>query len=378
MIGPIDQSPATSLPAGNKYRRGLTTGDLRSMSLVQKRALVQMIAAEQGHPIVTAVERGQEVDLIVKQQTVGATSKLLIRLVSEPITSSALDDCIQAARFSQCSSQLMVGEPDSEWRPTEYEALFLLDLQALVDLLESSALVTWVNNRPTSDADLYGFFRKNAAALAVADPTGLRWLRALSLNKLPPELRGLGSDAETMFEDSFFRICTRLLGLSGRRLGTQRRGTREPDGYLVDPRSPKHTLLYDCKAARDGFEMTAAEERKLLEYCKRRWTWHGEPSKSNTMIICSSSFNDSEKSYLNRRSKFLEAGSDLVYVTSEALFALAMPLAADPNGPEAAQFLSVESLASEGILTVEHATGIAKRALEDASKARNLDEAGGE
>ncbi|KZE98926.1 hypothetical protein A2J04_15175 [Rhodococcus sp. EPR-279] len=347
------------------------------MSLADKRVLVQMVAAEQGHTVVTAIERGQDVDLIVSQQVLGADRTLLIRLASEPITRAALDEGFDAARLSRCSSQVLVGEVDLGWEPNDYESLFLIDMQALVDLLESSALVKWVNNRPTSDADLYGFFRKNAADLTVVDPTGLRWLRALSLNKLPPELRNSGTDAETMFEEAFFRISTRLLGLAGRRLGTQRRGVREPDGYLVNAQNPTEMLLYDCKAARDGFEMTAAEERKLLEYCGRQWAWHGRISESNIMIVCSSSFLDSERSYNARRTRFLEAGTDLVYLSSQALFALAIPLAVDADGPEATGFLSIKSLSSEGKVTVENAAGLARDALQKAKEARRIDECGG-
>jgi hypothetical protein len=57
---------------------------------------------------------------------------------------------------------------------------------------------------------------------------------------------------------------------------------------LLLPLSAQTGILYDCKAARDGYRMIADHERRLIEYGQRRYELAGTPVPVTTIVVVSS------------------------------------------------------------------------------------------
>jgi hypothetical protein len=71
---------------------------------------------------------------------------------------------------------------------------------------------------------------------------------------MPPALQWTGTPAHEPFERCFFLSMTSMFGCSGVTWGTKSRGKALPDGRLTF-RGLRATVLYDCKAARRGYDM---------------------------------------------------------------------------------------------------------------------------
>jgi hypothetical protein len=94
---------------------------------------------------------------------------------------------------------------------------------------------------------------------------GLLWLRPLSRNRVPPALRWTGRPAHELFERYFFLTMTTTFRAGGTSWGTKKRGKPIPDGVLDLPQVGT-SLLYDCKAAHNGYEMTYRDLTGFADY----------------------------------------------------------------------------------------------------------------
>lgn len=356
----------------SKTRRGLTPNGFVGLPLLERRALVQALAVEHGHRLVSGTPRGDAFDLVLMMDVLGQPVRVLVRLVETAHRADAHGQAADDALRGGCSAHLLVGGLNDPAGVVDHPAY--LAVEELVALVEDSALVSWERQQPSPDAKAYVSWRERAEDLALADPCGLRWLRPLALNKLPADLRDSAIPPETWFEDAVFRVGARALRLRGRRLGAQRSGRREPDGFFVCP-DGRGVALFDSKAARDGFEMTAAEERKQVEYARRAWKWQGQDLPAVTVVVVSSSFPTADRAFAERRTALQSAGADLVYLSAEALLGLSMPLIADPDGPEAAMLVDYEALFAAGVVTEQVAGDVAAAALSLARAVREQDEA---
>lgn len=96
---------------------------------------------------------------------------------------------------------------------------------------------------------------------------GLLWLRPLSRNRVPPALRRTGRPAHELFERCFFLTMTTTFRARGISWGTKKRGKPIPDGVLDLPRMDT-PVLYDCKAAHEGYSMTYRELTGFADYLR--------------------------------------------------------------------------------------------------------------
>jgi hypothetical protein len=141
-------------------------------------------------------------------------------------------------------------------------------------------------------------------------------------------LSGLKQSADRLFEDATFRLLTKVFRFSGWQLGNLAPGTVAPDAVLQLPGSTSVAML-DCKASRDGFVMTAADERAIRDYAKLvRKQLRGSGSQLRYALIVSSRFPgpDDRRHPYHRRARSLETAArvKLTYVTADALAELAL------------------------------------------------------
>jgi hypothetical protein len=133
--------------------------------------------------------------------------------------------------------------------------------------------------------------------------------------------------ADECIQMDFFPEATAAAGLDGRRFGSAERGQRVADGLLHLPYSTI-AALYDCKAARDGYVMTADHERRLIEYAGGTFEHDGTHLTISRVVIVSSAFpgGGAQHAFEARRAAFRAANFDLAYVRAADVVAAAVAL----------------------------------------------------
>lgn len=322
--------------------RGFTSAGFQSLALPARDLLLRTLLVESGHAVLATTPRGTSVDVLVSVDVLMQARTMLIRLTDQGANVSDLTDLADDAERAGCDGYLMVGRTDDD--PVLATGPHYLSPNAIVELIEQSALVTWHSGVPQADFSRYEAHCLALSSMKQLDPCGLLWVRTLSLNKLPLELHGSTPTAAMWFETVIFRIATRLLGLRGWQLGAGAAGKREPDAYFACGGT---ATLLDTKAARDGFVMDAKEELKLLSYMRKKRRWHGAEIEPNRMVIVSSSFGTTLQ-YQNRATAFASEGWTLSYVTADAVLELASRLAAHERGSEIAHVLDWNAILDAG------------------------------
>jgi hypothetical protein len=119
---------------------------------------------------------------------------------------------------------------------------------------------------------------------------GLIWLRPLSRDRMPPALQWTGTPAHELFEKCFFLSMISTFGCTGISWGTKARGKPIPDGRVAF-RGVAATVLYDCKAAKRGYDMEYRDLTGFADYLndpvEAMWT---RPTGTIFFLVISSDF----------------------------------------------------------------------------------------
>lgn len=306
--------------------RGFTPEDLGRLLREQRYQLCYGLIAELGLQVRQVDSRAEYDDLVIQSTPLLAPRSSRIRVLYRPSTPDDIRDLAALAQADGLADFLLISTcvDVQEPAPTDSQYVSATDF---IELLEASALVQWSGGIPKVANPEFVRLRAYQEAMPLADTMGLRWLPSLALNKLPWPLRQLGGSPDDWFERIFFRVATQSLRLRGRRLGTAGRGQRLPDGFLAPIRTPAG-FLYDCKAARDGYVMTADHERRLIEYGGRNYDLDGV---AITNIVIVSSYFPGETGpehpfYGRQRSIKKGCGLELAYVRAADIIAIVMEL----------------------------------------------------
>lgn len=228
-----------------------------------------------------------------------------------------------------------------------------ISAEKFIELLEESALVQWSDGVPNVAREEFARLREHEADILTADVVGLRWLTTLSYNKLPWALRNTAASPDDWFERIFFRVATGPLRFKGQRLGTAGRGERVVDGLLL-PSNQSLGILYDCKAARDGYTMIADHERRLVEYGKGAYEMAGDSVKVGTVAVVSSFFPGQDGPrhpfYERQRAIKEQSGLDLAYVRAADIVALILHFG-EQNSTVGIDSIDWESALQQGLVT---------------------------
>jgi hypothetical protein len=305
--------------------RGFSPTGWASLARNRRRQLLQVLLAEKGLELVRVDRRGDYDDLLLRTQPLLRLRGLRVRLMNIPATR---DDILSLATLSAAEGMadyLLVGyENDAADIVSDDH---YLAAEGVIELLEASALVRWAEGSPEPDRESFSDLRAQEKDLVFADTAGLRWLPSLALNKKPWELRESPESADDLFEQMFFRLMTTTFGLDGRRQGSSARGKRLPDGSLLLP-DGEH-ILYDCKAARDGYVMTADHERRFVEYVAAAKKDGVGPRGPMVLLVVSSSFPGpagARHPFHQRRRRLAVQGVALAYIRAIDLVAAALRL----------------------------------------------------
>jgi hypothetical protein len=308
--------------------RGFTPEELSLLPREQRRQLCYGLIVELGLQVREVDRRAEYDDLIVDSTPLLAPRSARIRILYRPSLQDDILDLADLAQVDNLSDFLLISTYAERQKPVVADSHYVSAVN-LIELLEASALVQWSGRIPQVAHSEFNRLRAYQEAMPVADTVGLRWLTSLALNKLPRGLHHLGGSSEEWFERYFFRVATQCLRLRGRRLGTTGRGQRLPDGLLA-PIKTHAGFLYDCKAARDGYVMTADHERRFIEYGRRNYDLDGSAIGIGSIVIVSSHFpgerGPQHPFHARQRSIKEGCGQDLAYVRAADLTGLVMEL----------------------------------------------------
>ena len=152
-------------------------------------------------------------------------------------------------------------------------------------------------------------------------------LVTLGHNLLPDDLQGAPDDLFEQYVHAGLQFLFRSRVL---RYGQERRGEEVPDGVALASAAP--LLLYDAKAAKDGYRMSSTAERQFSDYVV---SFHRDyerlVGRLTAFLAISGSFADSANS-LERRSRkvFADCGVQLSFMDAETLAEIVGMLVQEP------------------------------------------------
>lgn len=306
--------------------RGFTPGAWGALSRETRRQLCQALVVEQGARIREVITSGEFDDLLVEVAPLWGRRVIRVRcvyrsLVQEDVTALAATTRVQ----NESDAYLVEAAGLGREAISGTASVSVLRASEAVNRLEASALVKWSDDAPEVDRTLFRFARDRLAFLR-ADSMGLRWLPWLARNKRPPDLP-IGGPPDALFEEMTFKLLTRCFRLGGRRLGTSTPGTEVPDALLHLP-SASESVLLDCKAARDGYRMTASHYRAIRDYVRDLAPAESAEGRTLThVLIVSSGFTGSAGArhpyYGRARRLHQDTSTKLAYMRADDLVRLA-------------------------------------------------------
>jgi hypothetical protein len=318
---------AASPPSATNPPRGFTEEAWRATDRPTRRQLIQALMTEAGATFKNLQSRGRYDDLLMASDSPFGERTFRLRITDDRCDSNELTKLAETAARGD-ADYLLIGTAtdDASLRENDH----YLPVRELIEWLEASAFVTWTDGRPTADRDALVAERRHRLDFYLNDNFGLRALAPLSRNKLPWSMRMIGATgpADEWFERMFFRVATTACGLAGRRFGSADRGSRVADG-LLHAHGSSDAVLYDCKAARDGYAMTADHERRLIEYAEGEPSHDGRPMTVKYVVIVSSGFPgplDGRHPFYRRQRAFLRRGYGLAYIEAADIVNVALKL----------------------------------------------------
>ena len=141
-----------------------------------------------------------------------------------------------------------------------------------------------------------------------------------------------------------------MLGTRVVRYGQNRRFEARPDGIILPYRN--FTALYDAKASREGYEVTAETIRQFKSYVEDFSSRYQSYLALNTFVVVSGMFAH-ETDTLARRSRelFAECRVPLVFLTTGALAEIIALLA---QHPKARRSIHWPRIFAEPIIRLQH------------------------
>jgi hypothetical protein len=216
---------------------------------------------------VSVSPRGAFVDFgVTSLSALGLQHKQRFRLFAHPVTTQELGQLQREAAVIELDP-IVVAPLGLEKAVVVPPGVTIIDAETLDRLCqESGVIIHDEQGRYCVDRAALRELKDQADA-RFSFVNGLLWLRPLSRNRVPPALRWTGRLAYELFERYFFLTMTTTFRASGASWGTKKRGKAIPDGMLGLPKVGT-PVLYDCKAANNGYEMTYRDLTGFVDYLR--------------------------------------------------------------------------------------------------------------
>jgi hypothetical protein len=304
-------------------KRKFVPSDLAALPETTRLQICRALLVESGSRVRELVAGGEFVDLIVDTAPVWRSRTARVRLFYRSVTPDDARRLEELATVSGDADAVLIEAVPQRTAIPPSSRVMLIRAAALIERMEASALITWRDGSPAVDRTLFRFLRQREGLLSRLDAIGVRWLPWLGRNKIPPRLGPSRLIADVLLEEAAFRTFVMLYGFGGRRLRARAPGQALPDALLYPPGTSAAALL-DCKAARNGFRMSASDYRAICEYLgKLRPEVHRAGRSLDYVVVLSSWFsgsNDRRHPYYDRSRRLRrEERVALVYLSVDDL-----------------------------------------------------------
>lgn len=304
--------------------------------------------------------RGEADDLYVALSALWRTRRGRVRVLYRAAVQADVAELAAVAEAADLADAVLIeAAPSGAPGATGERGVQFIASEELVGLLQGSAMPAWTDGMPAVDAERFQHWTDLQEMATFVDPSGLRWLPTLALNKLPAELAEHGEQPSDLFEDIAFRVFTRIFRFGGVRMGAAARGERVPDGLLHTPGcTDTSRVVLDCKAAQDGYVMSVNDERALTEYCQALAN-DGDVPVSHVLIV-SSGFPGSDGDrhpYTERARTLRQRGVSLVYMSALDIVRLAVEMEHHGLSPAERDGYPWQSVFDKGLVSYEDLVG---------------------
>jgi hypothetical protein len=193
--------------------------------------------------------------------------------------------------------------------------------------------------------------RRKAEYAEISPYRLLREAPALAQNRIPKSLstycRASGMRAWELLEEAIFFFFRQVLMLETKRMGDQRLFVQEPEGVVIVGRDPQpFALLYECKARKSPYKMSADDTLRYREYFKKQHhrLRHKEHVELTHFVIVAPGF----KGNINARIDSLQDEGLTVSLVPAALLERAARLILEMEVPDI-HLLDLRRLFSRGL-----------------------------
>jgi hypothetical protein len=231
----------------------------------------------------TIIDRGRYVDFGVSAaSTLGPPSRVTYRLYAELATTADLRNLVADAQATLSRPVALVpfGADAGPAGLAKVEAVALAQTFDASGVLETNSASWTVSGSLLADIRAV----RDARLSLIGGPV---WLRTLSRNRVPLQLKWTARPAHELFEQAFFLTMTGSFHVPGLSWGTRKRGQALPDGML-DFGLP---TLYDAKAAHNGFRMEHRDVLGFADYLAHPQEWRPPTGVVPRFLVISSQFN---------------------------------------------------------------------------------------
>lgn len=340
--------------------------ELNALAPAHRRKLAQVLLNDTGAHIVEFQTTGTHEEFMLETPLLWRARRVRVRVATQCVDNASLARLAEAVRAGSDAEGVMLapcGTAETLTIPTEVQ---VLGPEEIIDRLERSASIQWIDRVPQPASDKLELQRDLDRDAFLLDPVGLRWLPTLSLHELPSEVAA-GVAAEDLFERIAFRLLTSSLRFEGQRFGEAARGQRLPDAVLRCPGPDRPGALLDCKATSSGYTMAADHLLRFTEYATAlRDEVEQGGSALQYMLVISSAFPGTPgpgHPFHGRANSLCDrTGLQLVYLRAEDLARTATMIEMRGMSTEARSSLDWRTVFDNGLVTAEHLSSMLETA----------------
>ena len=342
-----------------RARRDLTEEGLGDVPVEETRQLVHALLLVEGASIDHYRSGPGWMEYWATAPSLWTKRKTVIRICHSDITETSATEVNESMRACGAFDAIVIATTPQPSLPDLPDQVRVVSPGELVSRIVGSSLTIWDEGRPRLAVDRLELALRLTEQARTIDPVGIEWLPALALNEMPERIADLDATPQDLLERKAFRLLTASYRFGGVRYGEASRGQRLPDAVLTWPSGAPTAAMLDCKAASEGYRMTADHLLRFIQY------WQALESDVRNgghdlayLIIVSSHFpgaDDGRHPFHARAAEIREeTGMKLAYVQASDLSWAAAQLELTDASLSARSDFDWDDLLQPGLVTSQH------------------------
>ena len=340
--------------------RRFDADDLARLDRGLRRKLCLAILTESGARVVSLHAPAAYDELVLQTTPLWDPRTVRVRIAARPVDQPALDRLAARVREACDVEGVMIAAHGVDEACVPDVAVRVIGPDELIARLQRSAVIAWPGRKPELAFERLPDRRALTQDAGTLDRVGIRWLPALALDELPPEVADLGEAPQDLLERTAFRLLTSVLRFGGERFRRSRRAAGVPGAVLRWPAGNplRDAAIVECVAAAEGYVMDADDELRFAAHVEALRDAVGQSGHDIAfVIVIASDFpgpRGARHPYRRRAESLAQrAGVTLVYLRAVDLARLAVAVEGSELGPAAREALPWSEVLSTGIVGFE-------------------------